>query len=71
MPVSPLLAEYRALPDDRRPKTDDEKRDQWIVRFSRTVGKNLGPFFEYWGIPTSESARHSIENLPVWMPPAK
>lgn len=66
-----VFAEYRGLPEDQRPKTDDEKRDQWMVRFSRTVGKNLGPFFEYWGIPTSEAARKSIEELPVWMAPSK
>jgi len=66
-----IFAEYRALTDAERPKTDDEKRDQWMVRFSRTVGKNLGPFFQYWGVPTSESARNSVENLPEWLPERK
>jgi hypothetical protein len=64
-----VFAEYRDLPADERPKTDDEKRDQWLVRFSRTVGRNLGPFFEAWGVPTSETARASIAELPEWMPP--
>lgn len=63
-----VFAEYRALPDAERPKTDNEKRDQWLVRFSRTVGRNLGPFFQTWGVPTSEEARKSIADLPVWMP---
>ena len=63
-----VFAEYRALPDNERPKNDDEKHDQWMVRFSRTVGRNLGPFFQAWAVPTSEQARKSIENLPVWMP---
>lgn len=63
-----VLAEYRDLPADERPKTEIEKHDQWMVRFSRTVGKNLGPFCEYWGLPTSEEARKSIANLPAWMP---
>jgi hypothetical protein len=39
-----------------------------MVRFSRAVGRNLGPFFQAWDIPTSEQARKSIANLPVWMP---
>ena len=60
---------YRALPDAERPMNDDEKRDQWLVRFSRQVGRNLGPFFEVWGVPTSPSARASIANLPLWLPP--
>ncbi len=64
-----VFATYRALPDAERPKSDDEKRDQWLVRFSRQVGRNLGPFFEAWGVPTSQAARASIADLPVWLPP--
>ena len=63
-----VFAEYRDLANDQRPKTDDEERDQWMVRFSRTVKRNLGPFFESWGVPTSKEARESIADLPVWMP---
>ncbi|MHC5023038.1 MAG: M60 family metallopeptidase [Planctomycetota bacterium] len=63
-----VFAEYRDLPRDARPRTDAEKRDQWMVRFSRAVGHNLGPFFTRWGVPTSDEARASIEDLPVWMP---
>lgn len=63
-----VFAEYRALPDAERPGTDDAKRDQWMVRFSRAVGKNLGPFFTAWGVPTSQAARDSIADLPAWMP---
>ena len=50
------------------PKNDDEKRDQWMVRFSRACGKNLGPFFQRWGVPTSDAARAAIADLPGWMP---
>lgn len=63
-----LFAEYRDLQNGQRPKNDDEKRDQWMVRFSKAVGKNLGPFFEAWGVPTSEKARKEIATLPEWMP---
>lgn len=63
-----VFAEYRDLPKSAEPKNDDEERDQWLVRFSRAAGKNLGPFFEAWGVPTSESARASIKDLPAWMP---
>lgn len=63
-----VFAEYRALPKSERPKNDDEKRDQWMVRFSRTCGRNLGPFFVAWGVPTSEGARQSIAEMPEWMP---
>jgi hypothetical protein len=64
-----VFAEYRAAPKDELPKNDDEKRDQWMVRFSKTVGKNLGPFFQAWGVPVSESALDEVKKLPAWMPP--
>lgn len=63
-----VLAEYRDLPDDQRPRNDDQKRDQWLVRFSRACGHNLGPFFQAWGVPTSDAARASLADLPGWMP---
>ena len=63
-----VFAQYLMLPAEERPKSDAEKRDQWMVRFSRQVRRNLGPFFETWGIPTSAAARASIADLPVWMP---
>lgn len=64
-----VFAEYRDIARNKRPKTDDEKRDQWLVRFSRTTGRNLGPFFESWGVPTSEAARASVADLPEWRGP--
>ena len=63
-----LFAEYRALPRAECPVDDAAKRDQWLVRFSRAVGRNLGPLFQAWGVPTSAKARREVEALPVWMP---
>ncbi|MBU4460690.1 MAG: M60 family metallopeptidase, partial [Verrucomicrobia bacterium] len=63
-----VFAAYRDLPAGERPRSDGERRDQWMVRFSRAVGRNLGPFFEAWGVPTSHAARDSIASLPAWMP---
>jgi hypothetical protein len=63
-----LFRKYRALPDAERPKTDLEKRDRWMVEFSRQTGKNLGPFFQAWGLETSPEARASIRSLPCWAP---
>jgi hypothetical protein len=64
-----VFAEYRALPEAQRPRNDDEKRDQWLVRFSKAVGHDLGPFFRAWGVPTSAQAQATIADLPDWMPP--
>ncbi|HEY1084606.1 MAG TPA: M60 family metallopeptidase, partial [Prosthecobacter sp.] len=50
------------------PKSDDEKRDQFLVRYSKITGKNLGPFFDAWGIPVSSQAKASVAHLQPWMP---
>ena len=63
-----VFAEYRTLPADQRPKTDDQKRDEWMIRFSQAAGKNLGPLFQTWGIPVSTEARKKIAHLPTWLP---
>lgn len=67
-PFTAVFADYRSLSKDERPRDDDARRDQFLVRFSREVGRNLGPFFEAWGIPTTQAARDSLGDLPVWMP---
>lgn len=64
-----LFEEYRGLSPAEEPKSDIDKRDRWMVRFSKLVHRNLGPFFQAWGVPTTEAARQSIASLPTWMPP--
>ncbi len=66
-PFTKVFAEYEALPQKEQPRTDDEKRDQFLIRMSRATGKNLGPFFVHWGVPTSETARAQVASLPAWM----
>ncbi|MBI3817087.1 MAG: hypothetical protein HY286_00225 [Planctomycetes bacterium] len=63
-----VFAEYRSLKKGEHPANDQQKRDQWMVRLSKTAGKNLGPFFVAWGVPVTDKARESIQNLPQWMP---
>lgn len=65
-PFTKAFAQYRL--DPTHPATDDAKRDLWMVRLSRTTGRNLGPFFVAWGVPTGEAARRSVADLPSWMP---
>ncbi|MBC8139461.1 MAG: hypothetical protein H8F28_26585 [Fibrella sp.] len=67
-PFQTVFREYEQLPVREHPRTDTEKHDQFLMRFSRAVGKNLGPFFALWGIPTTESARQSVSALPEWTP---
>jgi hypothetical protein len=50
------------------PKNDDEKRDQFLVRYSKITKKNLGDFFDFWGIPVSSSAKAEVAKFDKWMP---
>lgn len=50
------------------PKSDDQKRDQFLVRYSKLANKNLAPFFEAWGIPVSAAAQAEVGKLEAWMP---
>jgi len=63
-----VFREYLALPAGERPRNDAEKRDQWMVRFSLAVGKNLGPFFRAWRVPVTDAAQAKVAHLPVWLP---
>ena len=67
-PFIDVFGEYRGLSKAERPRDDAQRRDQWMVRFSRRVNRNLGPFFQTWGIPVSKGALKSIAGLPSWMP---
>lgn len=50
------------------PADDDAARDQFLVRYSKIAKKNLGPFFEAWGIPVSAAARAEVSGFEPWMP---
>ena len=63
-----VFAAYLQLDERERPKGDDEKRDRWLVTFSRTVERDLSAFFELWGVPTSQTARDSLSDLEPWLP---
>jgi hypothetical protein len=67
-PFKQAFAAYQEIPGPKRPKSEEQKRDMWLVQMSTTTGKNLGPFFQAWGIPTSDAARTSVSHLPGWMP---
>jgi len=59
---------YEQLPASERPRSDAEKRDRWLIEISRATGRNLGPYFDAWGVPVSAAAKAEVANLPKWMP---
>ena len=61
-----VFDEYNKLENSERPKEQQDKNDEWMVRFSKTVGRNLGPFFRAWNIPVTEKALAEVSQLPDW-----
>ena len=62
------ISEYKKCPPSELPRNDQEKRDQWMIRLSNNVGRDLGPFFTKWGIPISEEALSKTKAMPAWIP---
>ena len=52
---------YHELQPSQLPKNDEEKRNQFIIYFSQTVGRDLRPLFLRWGWPDSESLASHYE----------
>ena len=69
-PFTKLFAEFRDLPRSERPRTEQEKHDQFLLRFSKLTGRNLSEYLSAWGVELSPDARQAVGNLPVWMPAA-
>lgn len=68
-PFREAFATYVKSPDAALPKTDDAKRDEWLVRMSKAVGRNLAPHFAKWGVPVSAGAVKQVASLPAWSAP--
>lgn len=69
------LAGYSRQQDDdpsQLPKSEQAKRDAWLIRMSNATGRNLAPFYgKVWGIPLSPEAIKAVGDLPVWSAESK
>jgi hypothetical protein len=50
------------------PADETQRRVLLLTRLSRAAGKNLGPYFEKWGILTPADIPAEVSKLPVWLP---
>lgn len=67
-PFTRVFRSLDALAPGDRPRTQEQRRDWWMIRLSEEVGRNLGPFFARWGVPITTDAVKRVEHLPVWTP---
>jgi len=65
-PFHTMYSEYRALPENQRPQTEQEKIDQLAVRMSNATGHNLVPWFETFRFPLSAWVYDEVVGLPLW-----
>jgi hypothetical protein len=49
-------------PTSARKPTTRNATNGWCA--SRAVGRDVGPFFDLWGVPVSDAAKESIAGLP-------
>ncbi|MFK7959759.1 MAG: M60 family metallopeptidase [Phycisphaerales bacterium] len=61
---------YDDLAPADRPRNDADKRDRFLIEMSRAVERDLGPYFEAWGVPVSAAAREVVREAgwEAWMP---
>lgn len=59
---------YHELPDVKRPKDDQQRRDDFVRYLSESAGRDFAPYFNAWGIPLSANLKDSLKQYPEWMP---
>lgn len=48
------------------PRNDQEKIDQWVIRYSKLVDKNIKQHFEKFGLSVSDSVDDELSGLEPW-----
>ena len=57
-PFMKVFDEYNKLPESEWPRTQQQKNDQWVIRLSKAVGKNLHPYGAKWNLPMTDKVSH-------------
>lgn len=66
-PYKAIFREYDRLYPYEIPKSDDEKINQWIVRFCKQTQSNLCPMFDFWGFPIPRKVLEAVKHLPTYL----
>jgi hypothetical protein len=49
------------------PKSDQDKIDQWVLRYSKIVSKNIKPHFLMFGLPVTNKYDDELKHLEPWL----
>ena len=69
-PFIQVFGEYERLTAQDRPRTEEQKIDQCVIRMSQAVRRDLRPLFRKWGWPLGQQAtdNQALNGLKKWMP---
>lgn len=66
--IETVYKEYRALPKEKYPATEEEKRDYWFKTLCTVTQKDLSVFFDKWGVPVTEKTKKEVSAFTPWLP---
>ncbi len=49
------------------PQNNQDKIDQWVLRYSKIVGKNIKPHFLMFGLPVTDKYDQILQDLEPWI----
>ena len=65
-PLKTIFRDCRMLPVAEHPETNEDRAGDFVLRFSKEVGKNLFPYFDEWGVQMSPRHHEQAAELPSW-----
>jgi len=68
-PMYKFMKEYEADIRNQNdlPHSNQEKIDQWVLRYSRILKRNIKPQFQMFGLPVSERCDHELALYQSWI----
>ena len=54
--------------NENLPNSNQEKIDQWVIRYSKIVYRNIKPQFLMFGLPVSDYVDQHVSKYETWCP---
>lgn len=63
-----VFREYEISRDCDTARSEEDKRNEWVRRFSSVAGYNLCPLVRFWGFPLTDSLEKDLSHLQPFLP---
>ena len=70
-PMYQFLSEYESDIKNNKevlPKSNQDKIDQWVIRYSKIIEMNIKPQFKFWGLPVSDTVDSHVSEFEQFCP---